>query len=260
MIFKSCQFVYVDMWYHLSQQAVSKAKAVKIAIPPGIIFHHMLVLLLIGSNVIEDGNGSTPSDLIWHSLITFVLQPILCAVLVTRDFLKVQQKKPYGNILISRGREMCSRSPPSGIHNGSDAPSSNKNNGKKLAIGYILGISLGSLFFISLIDLVLILFCHKRKWDEHVIRPSTVNPPFSSEKGESPPDDCWLSLRGHNLHFYFVNMSFSQIQETFYRLNVEQVVCNASATMAVIHHFVYHPALMDDGNEKPKTVAVGYHF
>nr|GFA46763.1 hypothetical protein [Tanacetum cinerariifolium] len=58
-------------------------------------------------------------------------------VLATRDFIKVQQKKPYGNILISRGRETCSRSPPSGTHNGSDAPLSNENNGKKLAIGAI---------------------------------------------------------------------------------------------------------------------------
>ncbi|GKC72781.1 hypothetical protein Tco_1118664, partial [Tanacetum coccineum] len=104
------------------------------------------------------------------------------AFLVTRDFLKVQRKKPYGNILISRGSEMCSRSPSSGTHNGSDAPSSNKNNGKKLVIGDILGISLGSPFFIALIDLVLILFCRKGKRDEHVTRPSTVHPPFSSEK------------------------------------------------------------------------------
>ncbi|GKE09161.1 hypothetical protein Tco_1412712, partial [Tanacetum coccineum] len=33
-----------------------------------------------------------------------------------------------------------------------------------------------------LIDLVLIMFCRKRKRDEHVTRPSIVNPPFSSEK------------------------------------------------------------------------------
>ncbi|GJU60799.1 serine hydroxymethyltransferase 1, mitochondrial [Tanacetum coccineum] len=36
---------------------------------------------------------------------------------------------------------------------------------------------------ITLIDLVLLLFCHKGKQDEHVTRHSTVNPPFGGEKG-----------------------------------------------------------------------------
>nr|GFA08948.1 protein STRUBBELIG-receptor family 8 [Tanacetum cinerariifolium] len=75
-----------------------------------------------------------------------------------------------------------SRSPPSGTHKGPDAPSSIKGSGKKLGIGAILGISLGSAFFIALIALVLLLFCSKGKRNEHVTRPSTVNPPFSGEK------------------------------------------------------------------------------
>ncbi|PWA89028.1 protein kinase-like domain-containing protein [Artemisia annua] len=74
------------------------------------------------------------------------------------------------------------RSPPSGTHKGSDAPSSNGSSGKKLGIGAILGISLGSAFFIALIALVLLLFCRKGKRNEHVTRPSTVNPPFNGEK------------------------------------------------------------------------------
>nr|GFC28814.1 protein STRUBBELIG-receptor family 8 [Tanacetum cinerariifolium] len=72
-----------------------------------------------------------------------------------------------------------SRSPPSGTHKGPDAPSSNKGSGKKLGIGAILGISLGFAFFIAL---VLLLFYRKGKRNEHVTRPSTVNPPFSGEK------------------------------------------------------------------------------
>ncbi|GJU92167.1 hypothetical protein Tco_1304590 [Tanacetum coccineum] len=115
----------------------------------------MFVLMLMGSNVVEDGNASTPSDLIWHSTTEETLWEY-------SDF--------------------KSRSPPSGTHNGSDAPSSNENNGKKLAIRDIFVISLGYPFFIALIDLVLILFCRKGKRDEHVTRPSIVNPPFSSEK------------------------------------------------------------------------------
>lgn len=34
---------------------------------------------------------------------------ILCAVLATRDFIKVKQELPYGNILISRGAKMWPR-------------------------------------------------------------------------------------------------------------------------------------------------------
>ncbi|GKC76924.1 hypothetical protein Tco_1127698 [Tanacetum coccineum] len=75
-----------------------------------------------------------------------------------------------------------SRSPPSGTHKGSDAPLSNESSRKKLGIGAILGISLGSAFFTALIALVLLLFCRKGKGNEHVTRPSTVNPPFSGEK------------------------------------------------------------------------------
>ncbi|GJR66697.1 reverse transcriptase domain-containing protein [Tanacetum coccineum] len=73
-----------------------------------------------------------------------------------------------------------SRSPPSGTHKGSDAPLSNESSGKKLEIGAILGISLGSA--LALTALVLLLFCRKEKQNEHVTRPSTVNPPFSGEK------------------------------------------------------------------------------
>nr|GFB74137.1 protein STRUBBELIG-receptor family 8 [Tanacetum cinerariifolium] len=67
-------------------------------------------------------------------------------------------------------------------HKGPAAPSSNKGSGKKFGIGAILGISLGSAFFIALIALVLLLFCRKGKRNEHIIRPSTINPPFSGEK------------------------------------------------------------------------------
>ena len=35
---------------------------------------------------------------------TKIMEP---AVLATRDFIKVEQRKPYGDILISRGRKMC---------------------------------------------------------------------------------------------------------------------------------------------------------
>ncbi|GJS05186.1 ATP-dependent RNA helicase DEAH13-like protein, partial [Tanacetum coccineum] len=46
-----------------------------------------------GLIAVEDGNESTP-------------------ILATRDFIKVQQKKPYGNIMILRGKEMCRQRAP----------------------------------------------------------------------------------------------------------------------------------------------------
>ncbi|GJY74893.1 protein STRUBBELIG-receptor family 8 [Tanacetum coccineum] len=67
-------------------------------------------------------------------------------------------------------------------HKGSDAPLSNESSRKNLGIGAILGISLGSAFFIALIALVLLLFCRKGKRNEHVTRPSIVNPPISGKK------------------------------------------------------------------------------
>nr|XP_043619276.1 protein STRUBBELIG-RECEPTOR FAMILY 8 [Erigeron canadensis] len=75
-----------------------------------------------------------------------------------------------------------SRSPPSRTHTGSDAPSSNTSSGNKLGIGAILGISLGSAFFILLVLLVFLLCLKKGKRKENITRPATVNHPISAEK------------------------------------------------------------------------------
>lgn len=75
-----------------------------------------------------------------------------------------------------------SHSPPSRTHAGSDVPSSNTSNGKKLGIGAILGISLGSAFFVLLLLLGLLFCLKKGQRKENVARTSTVNPPISSEK------------------------------------------------------------------------------
>ncbi|XP_071696617.1 protein STRUBBELIG-RECEPTOR FAMILY 8-like [Rutidosis leptorrhynchoides] len=74
------------------------------------------------------------------------------------------------------------RSPPSSTRAGPDAPSSKTSSGKKLGIGTILGISLGSAFFILVLLLGLLLCFKKGKKKEYNARTSTVNPPISSEK------------------------------------------------------------------------------
>ncbi|XP_076907578.1 protein STRUBBELIG-RECEPTOR FAMILY 8-like [Bidens hawaiensis] len=74
------------------------------------------------------------------------------------------------------------RSPPSRTHTGSDAPSSNTSSGKKLSIGTILGISLGSGFVILFIMLVLLFCLRKGKKTQNTPRTSIVNPPIISEK------------------------------------------------------------------------------
>ncbi|XP_023742762.1 protein STRUBBELIG-RECEPTOR FAMILY 8 [Lactuca sativa] len=71
------------------------------------------------------------------------------------------------------------RSPPSHTPTASKLPSSNTSSGKKLSLGGILGISLGSAFLILLIILSLIFCLRKGKKKENVTRTST---PISSEK------------------------------------------------------------------------------
>ncbi|XP_076916712.1 protein STRUBBELIG-RECEPTOR FAMILY 8-like [Bidens hawaiensis] len=74
------------------------------------------------------------------------------------------------------------RSPPSRTHTGSDASSSNTSSGKKLSIGTILGISLGSAFIILFIILVLLFCLRKGKKTQNTPRTSIVNPPIIGEK------------------------------------------------------------------------------
>ncbi|KAI3823853.1 hypothetical protein L1987_05298 [Smallanthus sonchifolius] len=75
-----------------------------------------------------------------------------------------------------------SRSPPSRTHTGSDVPSSDTSSGKKLSLGAILGISLGSAFVILFIVLVLLFCLIKGKKTGKTIRTPTVNPPIIGEK------------------------------------------------------------------------------
>ncbi|KAI7746806.1 hypothetical protein M8C21_007713 [Ambrosia artemisiifolia] len=74
------------------------------------------------------------------------------------------------------------RSPPPRTHKGSDAPASDTSSGKKLSLGTILGISLGSAFFILFTVLVLLFCLRKGKKTKRTPRTSTVNPPVIPEK------------------------------------------------------------------------------
>ncbi|KAL8197917.1 hypothetical protein R6Q57_030075 [Mikania cordata] len=82
----------------------------------------------------------------------------------------------------SKAHNNRSRSPPSRTHMGSDVPSSNTGSGKKLSIGAILGISLGSAFFILFTVLVLLFCLLKGKKTKDTTRTSTAIPPIIGEK------------------------------------------------------------------------------
>ncbi|KVI09371.1 Concanavalin A-like lectin/glucanase, subgroup [Cynara cardunculus var. scolymus] len=83
-----------------------------------------------------------------------------------------------------KSRNNRSHSPPSRTPTGSHEPSSDTSSGKKLSIGVIVGVSLGSAFLILVIVLVL-LFCLRKgkgKGKENAARTSTGNLPIGGEK------------------------------------------------------------------------------
>lgn len=75
-----------------------------------------------------------------------------------------------------------SHSPPSHTPAGSHVPASDTSSGKKLSIGAIVGISLGSAFLILLIVLVYLFCLRKGKGKENAARTSTGNLPIGGEK------------------------------------------------------------------------------
>ncbi|XP_076881573.1 protein STRUBBELIG-RECEPTOR FAMILY 8-like [Bidens hawaiensis] len=89
---------------------------------------------------------------------------------------------PYTAPPPGKARNNRTRSPPSRTHTGSGTPSSNTSSGKKLSIGTILGISLGSGFVILFVMLVLLFCLRKGKKTQNTPRNSIVNPPVISEK------------------------------------------------------------------------------
>ncbi|KAJ9566167.1 hypothetical protein OSB04_002133 [Centaurea solstitialis] len=75
-----------------------------------------------------------------------------------------------------------SRSPPSRTPAGSLEPSLDTSSGKKLSIGLIIGVSLGSAFVILVIVLMLLFCLRKRKGKQTAARTSIGNVPIGGEK------------------------------------------------------------------------------